>query len=135
MKNFKNIAYSLVAIISFSLISAGAYAGGISIRFGGYGHGYHQSHHSYSHHRYGYNRYRSSVYSHYRKPIVTYRHHYRPYYGYRHHSYFRGHGYRNYGHSYYGSRHQSYGRSSNHNRQDSHDSGHGKNKVGHIQKH
>ena len=27
MKNFKNIAYSLVAIISLSLISEGAYAG------------------------------------------------------------------------------------------------------------
>ena len=93
MNSFKNITYSLLAIISFSLVSVGAQAGGISIRIGGYGHGY--------------NGYNPSAYSNYRSPVVIYRNHYQPYYGYRYNSY-----YGSYGQHYYQGNH----RSERHNR-------------------
>lgn len=119
MNNSKNITYSLLAIISFSLVSVGAQAGGISIRIGGFGYG---SHHAYNSHH-------PSAYSHYRNPVVTYRHHYQghhyqPYYGYRYKSH-----YRSYGRPYYQERHNyrhhhsHYSQASqHHNRHDIHDS-------------
>lgn len=122
MNNFKLITYSLLAIISFSLVSTGAQAGGISIRIGGFGYGSHHGHDSH--------RYRSSVYSHYRSPVVTHRHHYQPYYGYRDNLH-----YRSYGRPYYQERHnyrrhsshynqgsQHHNRHDGYNRHDRHDS-------------
>ncbi len=102
MSNVKKFTYTLLAIISFSLISASAQAGGISISIGGFGYG---SHHAYnSHHYQG--------------------HHYQPYYGYRYKSH-----YRSYGLPYYQERHNyrhhnSHYRqaSQHHNRRDIHDS-------------
>jgi len=95
MSNVKKFTYTLLAIISFSLISASAQAGGISIRIGGYGHDYHHGH----------NAHHPSTY-YYSGPFVTYLHHYRPYYGYRHNSYYSGH---------HGSHHSAYGNYSHHN--------------------
>lgn len=122
MNNFKIITYSLLAIISFSLVSVGAQAGGISIRIGGFGYG--------SHH--GHNSYRPSPYSHHRSPAVTHRHHYQPYYGYRDNLH-----YRSYGRPYYQERHNYRRHSSHynkgsqhHNRHDRHDShGSGYNRL------
>jgi len=94
MSNVKKFTYTLFAIISFSLISASAQAGGISIRIGGYGHDYHHGHNAY---------YPSTYYS---SPYVTYLHHYRPYYGYRHNSYYSGH---------HGSHRSAHGNYSHHN--------------------
>jgi len=121
MKNFKNIAYSLVAIISFSLISAGAHAGVINIRVGGFG--------------YGDLAYYSPGYTHYRRPVVSYRHHYKPYHGYR------NYGYRNYGSPHHSRQryrpgiYKSYGRSSNYNRRGYYQSGHSRNRIGYNKRH
>jgi len=114
MSNVKKFTYTLLAIISFSLISASAQAGGISIRIGGYGHDYHHGHNAY---------YPSTYYS---SPYVTYLHHYRPYYGYRHNSYYSGHhgshrsAHGNYSH--HNSGHNRFARS--YNRHDTRHSGH-----------
>ena len=126
MKNFKNIAYSLVALISLSLISAGAYAGGISLRIGGYGHGYHVA----------YNNYYPSAYYGYHAPVVTYRHHYRPHYRHHSNSYYSGPGYAHHSKQGYRSgNNKSYGRSSHHDRRDNYQSGHGRNRVAHNRRH
>ena len=127
MKNFKNIAYILVALISLSMISAGAYAGGISLRIGGFGYGYHHGYHSY-----GYPAYYSPRYYHHRVPTVTYRHHYRPYYRHHSNSYYSGHGYRNHGYAQYSR--QGY-HSSHHDRRDNYKSGHGRNRIGNNKRH
>ncbi len=126
MNNFKKITYTLLAIISFSLISASAQAGGISIRIGGFGHGYHHGHNAY---------YPSTYYYGYHSPLVTYRHHYRPYYGYQHNSHYGHYGFKSRHHSrhysrHYGGHHQSYighkkygtdhGSKQHHNKHDNH---------------
>lgn len=114
MKNFKNIAYILVTLISLSLISAGAQAGGISVRIGGYGHGYNVA----------YNSYYPSAYYGYHAPVVTYRHHNK--------SYYRGHGHRSHGYA----RHSRQGyHSSHHDRRDNYKSGHGRNRIGYNKRH
>ena len=97
MKYFKNITYSLLAVISFSLISVSAHAGGYGFRIGAYGNGFHV----------GYNNYYPSAYYGYHRPVVKYRHHYRPYYP--------DHRYR---HKHHSGHHQSY------NAHNKHGSGH-----------
>jgi len=70
MNSLKNITYSLLVIISFSLFSVSAQADGISVRIGGSGYGYNA----------GYNSNYPSAYFAYNSPIVTYRHYNKPYY-------------------------------------------------------
>lgn len=114
MNNFKKITYSLLAIASFSLVSVGAQAGGISIRIGGFGYGSHQ----------GYSSYYQPQYSHSRRPVVTNRHHYQPYYNNHHNSYYGNYGHRNYYKNKHYSRHQRGGRSAyrNNNQHSRHNS-------------
>ncbi len=109
MNNLKNIAYFLLVIISLSLISVSAQAGGISIRLGGYGHGYHVA----------YNSYYPQAYYGYHRPVVRYRHHYRPYYS--------RYGNNNHRSNHHSGHHQSY---IAHNKYSSgHNSNHGKQAV------
>ena len=117
MKHFKNIAYSLLAVISFSLISVSAHAGGYGFRIGAYGNGFHV----------GYNNYYPSRSYGYRSPVIIYRNHHKPYHSYQHRPYQRTHGQ---GHHY-----KSYGHASNHYRQDKHHGGHGRSKLAHNKRH
>lgn len=104
MKSLKRSLFILTSVISLSVLSVSAQAGGISIKIGSYGHGYHHGHHSYGH------GYRSSYYG-YHRPVVSYRHYYQPHYGdygyaksYRKKHHNSGHyGYRN--HSRHGNGH------------------------------
>jgi hypothetical protein len=101
MNNFRKIIFSLLAIISFSLTTVGAQAGGINISIGGYGHGYFPSNY------YGHNY--KSYYGYTRNS--SYGHNYKPYYGYRNHR-------RSYvNHNNYSSRYDS---QRQHNRRDQH---------------
>ena len=117
MSNFKTITYSLLVIISFSLVSVSAQAGGVSFKIGGYGYVPYLA----------YNSHHPSVYSHYRSPVVIYRHYYQPYYASHHNSYYSGHhsghrsAYRNNSHHH----NSSYNRISRYNNgHDTHNSGH-----------
>ena len=117
MKYFKNITYSLLAVISFSLISVSAHAGGYNIQIGAYGNGYHV----------GYNNYYPSRSYGYRNPVIIYRNHHKPYHGYQHRPYHRNHGH---GHHY-----KSYGHAFNHYRQDKRHGGYGRSKLAYNKRH
>ena len=118
MNNIKKIIFSLLAITSFSLISVGAQAGGISISIGGHSHGYF--------------------------PLNYYGHNYKPYYGYKdqrhskhHRKHHHGHHQSYVNHNNHGSRYDS---QRHHNRRDqhrsnNHNSNHGNSRIASNMRH